>query len=88
MEEVAASACRVIASAGECPDRDRRAARLQEPLSVSRRAASRVSKDDRCQSLRLGGAYLQNKIAQGQWSMADLCHNINWVDFRAVHLAL
>ncbi|XP_039217701.1 uncharacterized protein LOC120316322 [Crotalus tigris] len=34
------------------------------------------------------GAHLQSQLAQGQWSQLDLRHNINWLELRAIHLAL
>ncbi|KAK9399508.1 hypothetical protein NXF25_012527 [Crotalus adamanteus] len=34
------------------------------------------------------GAHMQTHMAQGQWSKHDLTHNINWVELRAIHLAL
>ncbi|XP_039178069.1 uncharacterized protein LOC120298392 [Crotalus tigris] len=34
------------------------------------------------------GAHLQYQIAQGRWSKEDLKHNINWLELRAIHLAL
>ncbi|XP_039189596.1 kelch-like protein 14 isoform X2 [Crotalus tigris] len=34
------------------------------------------------------GAHLQSQFVQGCWSRADLRHNINWLELRAIHLAL
>ncbi|KAK9400738.1 hypothetical protein NXF25_011452 [Crotalus adamanteus] len=34
------------------------------------------------------GAHLGTQIAQGQWNQEDLTHNINWLELRAIHLAL
>ncbi|KAK9400751.1 hypothetical protein NXF25_011465 [Crotalus adamanteus] len=34
------------------------------------------------------GAHLGTQIAQGQWDQKDLSHNINWLELRAIHLAL
>ncbi|KAK9403183.1 ubiquitin carboxyl-terminal hydrolase 7-like [Crotalus adamanteus] len=34
------------------------------------------------------GAHLETQFAQGHWSRTDLRHNINWLELRAIHLAL
>ncbi|XP_039195028.1 uncharacterized protein LOC120306250 [Crotalus tigris] len=34
------------------------------------------------------GTHLQSQLAQGRWSRRDLKHNINWLELRAIHLAL
>ncbi|XP_039176744.1 uncharacterized protein LOC120297791 isoform X1 [Crotalus tigris] len=34
------------------------------------------------------GAHIQTYMTQGQWSKRDLAHNINWLELRAIHLAL
>ncbi|XP_032092319.1 LOW QUALITY PROTEIN: extracellular calcium-sensing receptor-like [Thamnophis elegans] len=39
-------------------------------------------------SLFVWGAHLENQIAQGRWTSTDLRNNINWLELRAIHLAL
>ncbi|XP_039200074.1 uncharacterized protein LOC120308279 [Crotalus tigris] len=39
-------------------------------------------------SLFSWGAHLQTHMTQGRWSQSDLTHNINWLELRAIHLAL
>lgn len=34
------------------------------------------------------GVHLQSEVAQGCWTSRDLLHDINWLELRAVHLAL
>lgn len=34
------------------------------------------------------GTHLLSQMAQGQWSLAELTNNINWLELQAVHLAL
>ncbi|XP_039206630.1 uncharacterized protein LOC120311329 [Crotalus tigris] len=34
------------------------------------------------------GAHLGTHLTQGQWSHSDLAQNINWLELRAIHLAL
>ncbi|XP_034289304.1 uncharacterized protein LOC117675085 [Pantherophis guttatus] len=39
-------------------------------------------------SLHGWGAHLSSSFAQGRWTKSDLTHNINWLELRAIHLAL
>ncbi|XP_053112076.1 uncharacterized protein LOC128327346 [Hemicordylus capensis] len=46
------------------------------------------SDHDRCQQDWLGGAHCHHRTAQGWWSQAESVHSINWLELRAIRLAL
>ncbi|XP_034272360.1 uncharacterized protein LOC117664969 [Pantherophis guttatus] len=39
-------------------------------------------------SLHGWGVHLTSSFTQGRWTRSDLAHNINWLELRAIHLAL